>query len=248
LRFPVDAAPHFRLAKKAAAMSAAAHEGEPHDRVARLLAGDEHALAELFAEHRERLWRMVHFRLDRRLQGRVDADDVLQEAYLDAVKRLPHFAESQPISPFVWLRLVTAQTLIDVHRRHLGAKMRDADREESIQARLAEGTSVSLSFHLLAHLTSPSQAAARAELMALVEEALRGLSDTDREVLALRHFEELTNSEVAEVLGLERKAASIRYVRALARLKSVLEKLPGFFPPAATSADEESSRSQERVS
>lgn len=209
--------------------------GDEDARLSRLLQGDEGALADLFAEHRERLWRMVHFRLDRRLQGRVDADDILQEAYIDAVKRLPHFADSQPISPFVWLRLVAGQTLIDVHRRHLGAKMRDAEREESIQARLSEGTSVSLSFHLLAHLTSPSQAAARAELMALVEEALAGLSDTDREVLALRHFEELTNSEVAEVLGLERKAASIRYVRALGRLKSVLERLPGFFtdlPPA----------------
>jgi RNA polymerase sigma-70 factor (ECF subfamily) len=196
---------------------------------ARMLSGDESALAQLFGEHRERLWRMVHFRLDRRLQGRVDADDILQEAYLDSLKRLSHFAASQPISPFVWMRLVTGQTLIDVHRRHLGAKMRDAEREESIQQRLSEGTSLSLSFHLLAHLTSPSQAAQRAELMALVEEALAGMSDTDREVLALRHFEELTNSEVAEVLGLERKAASIRYVRALARLKGVLEQLPGFF-------------------
>ncbi|MCA9052312.1 MAG: sigma-70 family RNA polymerase sigma factor [Planctomycetaceae bacterium] len=202
---------------------------DPDPLMERILAGDERAFAEAFAEHRERLWRMVHFRLDRRLQGRVDADDILQEAYLDAVKRLPHFAESQPMSLFVWLRLVVGQTLIDVHRRHLGAKMRDAEREESIQQRLSEGTSLSLSFHLLAHLTSPSLAAQRAELTALVEEALGGMSDTDREVLALRHFEELTNSEVAEVLGLERKAASIRYVRALARLKIVLEKIPGFF-------------------
>ncbi len=197
--------------------------------LARVLAGDERAFAEAFAIHRERLWRMVHFRLDRRLQGRVDADDILQEAYLDGAKRLHHLADNQPISLFLWLRLVIGQTLIDVHRRHLGAKMRDADREESIQQRLSEGTSVSLSFHLLAHLTSPSQAAARAELTALVEEALGGMSDTDREVLALRHFEELTNSEVADVLGIERKAASIRYVRALARLKTVLQKIPGFF-------------------
>ncbi len=198
-------------------------------RLARLLDGDESALGELFAMYRERLWRMVHFRLDRRLQGRVDADDILQEAYLDAAKRLDHFKSSQPMSLFVWLRLIVGQTLIDVHRRHLGAKMRAATRDESIQQRLSEGTSVSLSFHLLGHLTSPSQAAQRAELMTLVEDALEGMSATDREVLALRHFEELTNSEVAEVLGLERKAASIRYVRALARLKNVLERIPGFF-------------------
>ncbi|MEZ6065970.1 MAG: sigma-70 family RNA polymerase sigma factor [Planctomycetaceae bacterium] len=206
-----------------------ASSSDDDPRAARVIEGDESALAEAYSDHRERLWRMVHFRLDRRLQGRVDADDVLQEAYLDAVKRIGHFAENQPISLFVWLRLIVGQTLIDVHRRHLGAKMRDADREESIQQRLSEGTSVSLSFHLLAHLTSPSLAAQRAELMSLVEEALAGMSGTDREVLALRHFEELTNSEVAEVLGLERKAASIRYVRALARLKTVLQQIPGFF-------------------
>lgn len=207
----------------------AASPRETDERLEQVLAGDEQAFASVFADHRERLWRMVHFRLDRRLQGRVDADDVLQEAYLDAVKRLPHFADSQPMSFFVWLRLVVGQTLIDVHRRHLGAKMRDAEREESIQQQLSEGTSISLSFHLLAHLTSPSQSAVRQELISLVEEALGGMSDTDREVLALRHFEELTNNEVAEVLGLERKAASIRYVRALARLKTVLQKIPGFF-------------------
>jgi RNA polymerase sigma-70 factor (ECF subfamily) len=210
--------------------------------LARALAGDESAFAEAFAQHRERLWRMVHFRLDRRLQGRVDADDVLQEAYLDGAKRLRHLAESQPMSLFLWLRLITGQTLIDVHRRHLGAKMRDAEREESIQQRLSEGTSVSLSFHLLAHLTSPSQAAQRAELTALVEEALGGMSDTDREVLALRHFEELTNSEVAKVLGIERKAASIRYVRALARLKSVLQRIPGFFAEDPSSSSQVSGR------
>jgi RNA polymerase sigma-70 factor (ECF subfamily) len=220
----------------------AANDQPSDESFQRVLAGDEASFASAFAEHRERLWRMVHFRLDRRLQGRVDADDILQEAYLDAVKRLPHFAESQPMSLFVWLRLVVGQTLIDVHRRHLGAKMRDAEREESIQQRLSEGTSISLSFHLLAHLTSPSQAAARAELMGLVEEALEGMSDTDREVLALRHFEELTNNEVAEVLGLERKAASIRYVRALARLKTVLEKIPGFFAEDPSGSSARSSR------
>jgi RNA polymerase sigma-70 factor (ECF subfamily) len=210
--------------------------------LARVLAGDEGAFAESFGAHRERLWRMVHFRLDRRLQGRVDADDILQEVYLDAAKRLNHLKESQPISLFVWLRLVTGQTLIDVHRRHLGAKMRDAEREESIQQRLSEGTSMSLSYHLLAHLTSPSHAAARAELAALVEEALAGMSETDREVLALRHFEELTNNEVSEVLGIERKAASIRYVRALSRLRTVLQRIPGFFADDLTGSPTENGR------
>ena len=121
------------------------------------------------------------------------------------------------------------QTLVDVHRRHLGAQIRDANRELSIPTRYPAATSLSISFHLLAQLTSPSHAAIRAEMTDLLEDALHGMNDIDREILALRHFEELTNSEVAEVLGIEQKAASIRYVRAIARLKDVLGRIPGFF-------------------
>ena len=200
------------------------------DLLERVRANDEFAFAELFSRYRKRLLRIVKFRLDRRLQGRVDEEDVLQDAYMDAVQRSHHFFEmEQPTSFFIWLRMVVGQTLIDVHRRHLGTKMRDANREEALNAGFGGGTSVSLSFHLLAHLTSPSQAAMKAELAGIVEEAIEGLSQIDREVLALRHFEELTNNEVAEVLSLHRKAASIRYRRALTRLTDVLDKIPGFF-------------------
>lgn len=198
-------------------------------RLPRMLAGEASALAEFFADHRPRLARMIDFRLDGRLRGRIDADDVLQEAYVDAAKRLDALRQAQPMSPFVWLRLIVGQTLVDVHRRHLAAQMRDADRERSIQARPADGTSQTMTFHLLGRLTSPSQAAVRAEMSALVAQALDDMNEIDREVLALRHFEELTNKETAEVLGIEVKAASIRYVRALARLKDVLRGVPGFF-------------------
>ncbi|MGE0609519.1 MAG: sigma-70 family RNA polymerase sigma factor, partial [Pirellulales bacterium] len=95
-------------------------------------------------------------------------------------------------------------------------------------------TTMSLSFQLLGHLTSPSQAALKAELSRLVVQALDQMNPTDREILALRHFEELTNKEVSEVLGLDRKAASIRYIRALDRLKGVLQQVPGFFDDSAT--------------
>ena len=192
----------------------------------RLVAEDESALAELYTEHRERLWRTVQFRMDRRLLGRVDADDVLQEAYMDAAQRMKHIEKNPPPSSFLWLRSITLQTLINVHRRHLGAKIRDANREVSMQAGWSRPTSVSLAAKLLDSLTSPSMAAIRQEVTGQLEEALDSLAPIDREVLVLRHFEELTNREVAELLEIQQKAASVRYVRALARLQGVLNQFP----------------------
>jgi RNA polymerase sigma-70 factor (ECF subfamily) len=195
----------------------------------RVRLGDERALAALFSKERDRLWRMVQARLDRRLRGRVDPDDILQEAYLDATRRLAHFASEGSMSFFLWLRLIVGQTMVDVHRRHLEARMRDAGRDVSIARGGAPGaSSASLAGYLVAHLTSPSQAAMRAEMEAQLGQAIDSLDPIDREVLVLRHFEELTNGEVAEVLGLQAKAASIRYVRAVARLKAILTRFPGF--------------------
>jgi RNA polymerase sigma-70 factor (ECF subfamily) len=196
--------------------------------VEQLREGDDQALAELFLHYRDKLWRMVNFRLDQRLTGRVDADDVLQESYMAAAQRVEHFCKETDMSILVWLRLIVAQTLVDVHRRHLGARMRDARQEVSLHVSPAQATSISLAAHLLGHLTSPSQAAMRAEMTRRLEDALRSMDPIDREVLALRHFEELTNNEVAEVLGLQKSAASNRYVRALTRLKSILAVTPGF--------------------
>jgi RNA polymerase sigma-70 factor (ECF subfamily) len=204
--------------------------GQGEDLRDRLKCGDEDALARLFSRHRDRLWRMVHFRMDRRLSGRVDPDDVLQEAYLAAAQRLDHFGADPSPSPFVWLRMIVMQTLTDVYRHHLGAQMRDADREIALHRRDdPPATSASLAAILVGRFTSPSQAAARAETFEQVQRAIDAMEPLDREVLALRHFEELTNAEVAEVLGIQQKAASIRYVRAIRRLKAVLSEVPGFF-------------------
>jgi len=198
--------------------------------IQRMVEGDEASLAQLFSFYRERLWRIVNFRLDRRLQGRVDPDDVLQESYLNAVQRMDRFLYDYPRSFFIWIRMIVTQTLIDVHRRHIGTQKRDASRDFSIQGRWSPSlTSHSLSFHLLGHLTSPSQAALRAELSEQIDLALAGMSDIDREVLALRHFEELSNLETAQLLGLSEQAASLRYIRAISRLRNVLEAIPGFF-------------------
>jgi RNA polymerase sigma-70 factor (ECF subfamily) len=186
------------------------------------------ALGAEFARHRERLQRMVEFRLDGRLRGRVSPSDVIQEAYIDAVKRLPHFQENPSVPLFIWLRGVTVQRLIDVHRRHLGAKARAAGKE----VRLRDDDSIEASSEKMAALmgdfTSPSQAAQRAEIMEHLRAAIDRLDPIDREVLALRHFEELSNREVAALVGIHTAAASKRYVRALERLKEVLDRGPGF--------------------
>ena len=200
----------------------------------RALTGDEQALAALFGHYRRRLRQMVRLRLDRRLQGRVDPSDVLQEAYLDIVQQLPSYAKQQDdMSFFLWLRLVTGQRMMRVHREHLGAQMRNAGRDVSLhRGALPRATSVSLAAQLLGRFTSASQSAMRAEMQVKLQEAINSMEELDREIIALRHFEELSNKEAAELLGLSKSAASNRYVRALARLQGVLQSMPGFLDQA----------------
>lgn len=202
---------------------------EDRERINRILRGDVGALAELFAMYRPRLWRMVNFRLHPRLRGRVDPDDVLQDAWLRAVDRLPHFLRDASRSSFIWFRMIVVQTLTDLHRHHLGADKRNASRERSLQAHWDAGsTSHSMAIHLVGHISTPSHIAARAELADQLDKAIQGMDDIDQEVLALRHFEELSNGETARVLGLSEQAASIRYIRALRRLKGILHVFPAF--------------------
>jgi RNA polymerase sigma-70 factor (ECF subfamily) len=203
--------------------------GAPEDLLEHALAGDESALAALFNGYRDRLRRMIRLRLDRRLSGRVDSSDVLQEAYLDVRKRLAEYARNPAAMPFhLWLRLVTGQRLTDLHRQHLGAQMRDAGMELSLhRGPFPQADSISLAAQLLGKITSASKAAIRAEHKLIVQEALNGMDSIDREVLALRHFEHLSNDETAQVLGLTKSAASNRYVRALRRLKEILSSIPG---------------------
>src|ERR1700733_9303223 len=199
------------------------------DLIQRALAGDEWALAALFHGYRDRLRRMIRLRLDRRLSGRVDSSDVLQDAYLDVRKRIAEYARDPSAMPFhLWLRLVTGQRLTDVHRYHLGSQMRDAGQEVSLhRGPFPQASSISLAAQLLGKLTSASQAAIRVEHKLIVQEALNSMDPIDREVLALRHFEHLSNAETAQVLGLSRSAASNRYIRALKRLKEILSSIPG---------------------
>ena len=202
---------------------------ETEDLLRRAASGERKALALLFEYYRDRLRQMVRLRLDRRLQGRLDPSDVLQEAYLDFARRLPEYI-ADPCMPFyIWLRFLTGQRLIDLHRQHLGAKMRDAGQEVSLyRGALPQASSVSLAAQLLGRLTSASRAAIRAETQLKVQEALNSMDPMDREVLTLRHFEMLSNDEAAAVLGIKKAAASNRYVRALKRLKDILAALPGY--------------------
>jgi RNA polymerase sigma-70 factor (ECF subfamily) len=195
----------------------------------RAAAGDQDAVSALFTCYRDRLRGMVRLRLNRRLQGRVDPSDVLQEAYLEICKHFTDYVRAPNLPFYLWLRHITGQKLIALHRQHLGAQMRDADREVSLyRGALPQASSVSLAAQLLGRLTAPSQAALRAELQIRVQEALNGMDPLDREVLALRHFEMLSNTETAQVLGLKKSAASNRYIRALGRLKDILAALPDF--------------------
>jgi RNA polymerase sigma-70 factor (ECF subfamily) len=202
----------------------------PHDPEScedRVREGDRNALATLFAAQEGRLRRWVQMRLDSRLQGRLSPSDVVQEIYLAAEQRLEHF-QTLPDMPFrVWIRLLADQRLVDVHRRHLGAQVRDAGKEVSLERSSPMSGAAHLGARLAGDLASPSQDAIRAETLDILMRAVEAMDPMDREVLAFRHFDELTNDEVAHVLGISKGTASKRYVRALARLRQVLERTPG---------------------
>jgi RNA polymerase sigma-70 factor, ECF subfamily len=202
--------------------------GDATDPIDRLRGGDRAALATLFNGYRDRLRRMMELRLDPRLRGRLDASDVLQEAFLDVDRDFNAYLADPKLPPLLWLRLHVGRRLMTLHRQHLGTKMRDAGLEISLyQGALPEASSAALASMLLGRHTSPTQAAQRAERMLRVQEALASLDPMDREVLALRHFEQLGRAEAAQVLGITQEAGAKRYFRALKRLKDVLATMPG---------------------
>jgi RNA polymerase sigma-70 factor (ECF subfamily) len=204
------------------------NSGDSKDLIRRARMGDQEALNALFARHRDRLCRMVETRLDPRLQARLDASDVVQDAYVLVVERLPQYLRDPKLPLFLWLRLVVGERLVQLHRHHLGTQMRDAGREISLyRGALPPASSAALAAKLLGKQTSPSQAAVRAECILRVQEALNTLDPVDREIVSLRHFEELTAAESAQVLGIEESAAAKRYFRALKRLKQILATMPG---------------------
>ena len=187
--------------------------------LSRLRDGETAVLAELFGYYRPRLRRMLQLRIGRQLAVRVDPSDVLQEVYLDATNKVTHYLQDPGVSLFVWLRGLTFDRLLKLQRHHLGAERRAAERE----LRLPERSSAVLALKLLAPGGRPSSAAVQAELQGRVQRALNVLGQADREVILMRHFEEMSNKEVAEALGLTASGATMRHGRALSRLKEILE-------------------------
>lgn len=202
---------------------------DPSDLIARLREGADSALGDLFTHYNDRLKRIVSFRLDQRIAGRISESDVIQETFISASKRLKHYREKPELPFFLWLRLLVNQRLAELHRKHLYAGARDVRKEISLQQPAASPhTSLAMATQLVGSMTSPSRAYSRVERIAKVEEALNRMEPIDREVIALRHYEELTNAEVAEILGISKQAASKRYVRAIKRMREIISSIPGF--------------------
>ncbi len=189
---------------------------------------DRQALDELLSRHRGRLVRTVELRLDRRVRGRIDPSDVIQDTCLEACQRIDEYHQSAPVPFFVWLRFLAIQKLAQIHRRELGVQARDARREIALHhGSLPAGSTALLADCLVGKLTGPNEAVLRAERKIRLQEALALLPEDDRELLMLRHFEQLSNAEIAHALAISQSAACHRYVRGLERLKRELGKLPG---------------------
>ncbi|HBE67003.1 MAG TPA: RNA polymerase subunit sigma [Planctomycetaceae bacterium] len=195
--------------------------------VERALRGDQSAFASAFESYRPRLSRMIELRMDPRVQGRLDPSDVLQESFIQAARELPEYTNRRHVPFYLWLRLIAGQKLARAHKTHLGAAKRQAQREVSLDApAVPDLSTINLASHLLANLTSASGAIVREEARAMVHQVLNEMDAQDREVLALRHFEDLTNREVASMLDISEAAAKSRYRRALVRITQALRQIP----------------------
>ena len=186
--------------------------------------GERAGIDELLSLHRERLRRMVQLRMPQNLKRRIDASDVIQDAFIEASRRLDEYLEKRSMPFFLWLRFLTRQTLMTLYRHHVGTQARDPRREIDLDP-VPAATSEALAAQLMGQLTTPSQAAVKAEMKSRLHGALDDLDPREREILALRHFEQLSNAEAAAELGIKTSAASKRYLRAITRFRGVLVSL-----------------------
>jgi RNA polymerase sigma-70 factor (ECF subfamily) len=199
------------------------HGSEADELVERAARGDDAARHELLAQHRDRLKRMVAVHLDRRLAARVDPSDIVQEALLDAHRELSDYLSRRPLPLYPWLRQLAWERLLKCHRAHIRAQRRSIGREEPGDWVLPEESAVLLAHRLIAAGTSPSRRLIRDELRQRVRTALEAMSPRDREVLVMRHLEEMSAAEIAAALGITERAAKARHTRALERLRGRLD-------------------------
>jgi RNA polymerase sigma-70 factor, ECF subfamily len=187
--------------------------------------GDEAAVNELLERHRDAVRKLIRMRLDQRIQRRVDVSDVLQDVLIEANRRLKDYIQNPAMSFHLWLRQIAKDRMIDAFRRHRGSAKRSVDREQSLTApRGSERSSIMLGQQLQDHELTPAAAATQKELAKKVEEAIGRLGEADYEIIVMRHYEQLSNREVAEALNLTEPAASMRYLRAIKRLRLVMEE------------------------
>lgn len=193
--------------------------------IERASGGDGAAVDELLALHRAAIRRIVELRLDPRIARRVDASDIVQDVLIEAHRRAPEYLRNPQFEFGLWLRQIARDRIIDAYRRHRGAARRSVDREQG-PPQFADRSALDLSAVLWDHQATPATQAMAAELQRRFAAALEQLDETDREVLIMRHQEQLTNSEVARVLNLSEPAAGMRYLRALRRLRAQLGETP----------------------
>lgn len=198
--------------------------------------GDAEAVNHLLDRHRDAVRRMIDLRMDRVLQRRVDASDIVQDVLVEANRRLAEYLKN-PVMPFhLWLRQMAKDRLIDAHRRHRVAARRSMDREQPLAAAVSdERSTIDLAAELSDHQLTPAAMATWRELQRRFEAACEQLEPQDQEIVLMRHFERLSNSEVAQALGLTPQAASMRHLRAMRRLR---EHLNGDDPNSSNSGDE----------
>lgn len=198
------------------------HNEEDTDQLIRRAAdGDRSAADDLLVRHRQRLKYMVTVRLDRRLAGRVDPSDVVQETLIDAARRLDTYLHERPMPFYPWLRGLAWNRMIDLHRRHVSASKRSVDREVHDLA-LSDQSADVLAQQLVAPGTDAFHRVVRDEWRERVQRALDQLPDAQREIVLMRHVERMSVAEIAAVIGVAEGTVKSRVFRALARLQGLL--------------------------